>query len=48
MRFLALCGNKREREWEDWKKERERESGREIGQRFFKTGIRERKGKKRL
>lgn len=28
------------------KKERERESGREIGQRFFKTGIRERKGKK--
>lgn len=34
MRFLALCGNKRERESGRIKKERERESGREIGQRF--------------
>lgn len=37
---------KREREWEDFKKERERESGREIGQRFLKTGIREMRGGK--
>lgn len=46
MCFLVLGRNKREREWEDFKKERERESGREIGQRFLKTGIREmREGK---
>lgn len=37
MCFLALCRNRREKEWEDFKKERERESGREIEQSFFQN-----------
>jgi len=46
MCFLASCRSKREREWEDLKKREGKREWERDWTEIFKTGIRERRGKR--